>query len=82
MVRAARNLGRPGLVSCAISAVDTALSDLKAILLGLPDGRLLGMARSHAGSSARTPSFTPTPSGSGPEYASCAGRLEPLLLFH
>jgi L-alanine-DL-glutamate epimerase-like enolase superfamily enzyme len=42
MVRAVRNLGRPGLVSCAISAVDTALWDLKARLLGLPLSRLLG----------------------------------------
>jgi L-alanine-DL-glutamate epimerase-like enolase superfamily enzyme len=42
MVRAVRNLGRPGLVSCAISAVDTALWDLKAKLLGLPVCRLLG----------------------------------------
>jgi L-alanine-DL-glutamate epimerase-like enolase superfamily enzyme len=46
MVRAVRNMGRPGLVSHAISAVDTALWDLKAILLGLPVSRLLGMARS------------------------------------
>jgi L-alanine-DL-glutamate epimerase-like enolase superfamily enzyme len=45
MVRATRNLGRPGLVSCAISAVDTALWDLKATLLGLPVCRLLGMTR-------------------------------------
>jgi L-alanine-DL-glutamate epimerase-like enolase superfamily enzyme len=45
MVRAVRNLGRPGLASCAISAVDTALWDLKAILLGLPVSRLLGMTR-------------------------------------
>ena len=45
MVRAMRNIGRPGLVSCAISAVDTALWDLKAILLGLPVSRLLGTAR-------------------------------------
>jgi L-alanine-DL-glutamate epimerase-like enolase superfamily enzyme len=45
MVRAVRNMGRPGLVSHAISAVDTALWDLKAILLGLPVSRLLGMAR-------------------------------------
>jgi L-alanine-DL-glutamate epimerase-like enolase superfamily enzyme len=45
MVRAIRNLGRPGLVSCAISAVDTALWDLKATLLGLPVSRLLGAAR-------------------------------------
>lgn len=44
MVRAARNLGRPGLVSCAISAVDTALWDLKARLLELPVCRLLGIA--------------------------------------
>ena len=42
MVRAVRNLGRPGLVSCAISAVDTALWDLKARLLDLPVCRLLG----------------------------------------
>ena len=45
MVRAVRNLGRPGLVSCAISAVDTALWDLKARLLGVPVCRLLGMVR-------------------------------------
>ena len=45
MVRAIRNLGRPGLVSCAISAVDTALWDLKATLLGLPVSRLLGATR-------------------------------------
>ncbi|HMD95374.1 MAG TPA: enolase C-terminal domain-like protein [Trebonia sp.] len=45
MVRTTRNMGRPGLVSCAISAVDTALWDLKAILLGLPVSRLLGMTR-------------------------------------
>ncbi len=45
MVRAVRNLGRPGLVSCAISAVDTALWDLKAKLLGVPACRLLGMVR-------------------------------------
>lgn len=42
MVRAVRNLGRPGLVSCAISAVDTALWDLKARLQDLPVCRLLG----------------------------------------
>jgi L-alanine-DL-glutamate epimerase-like enolase superfamily enzyme len=45
MVRAVRNLGRPGLVSYAISAVDTALWDLKATLLGRPVSRLLGAAR-------------------------------------
>lgn len=43
MVEAMRNNGRPGLVSCAISAVDTALWDLKARLLDLPVCRLLGM---------------------------------------
>ncbi|MFY9777171.1 MAG: mandelate racemase, partial [Trebonia sp.] len=45
MVRAVRNIGRPGLVSYAISAVDTALWDLKATLLGVPVSRLLGQAR-------------------------------------
>jgi L-alanine-DL-glutamate epimerase-like enolase superfamily enzyme len=48
MVRAVRNLGRPGLVSCAISAVDTALWDLKGILLGLPVATLLGKTRAQA----------------------------------
>ena len=43
MVRTIRNLGRPGLVSCAMSAVDTALWDLKAKLLDLPVCRLLGV---------------------------------------
>ncbi|OBI13058.1 mandelate racemase [Mycobacterium sp. E2327] len=43
MVRAVRNSGRPGLVSCAISAVDTALWDLKGKLLDLPVCRLLGV---------------------------------------
>jgi L-alanine-DL-glutamate epimerase-like enolase superfamily enzyme len=42
MQRAVRNAGRPGLVSCAISAVDIALWDLKARLLGLPLHQLLG----------------------------------------
>lgn len=45
MVRAIRNDGRPGLVSMAISAVDTALWDLKARLLDLPLCRLLGAVR-------------------------------------
>ena len=43
MVRTTRNLGRPGLVSCAISAVDTALWDLKGRLLDTPVCRLLGI---------------------------------------
>ena len=45
MVRITRNLGRPGIVSCAISAVDSALWDLKAKLLELPLVSLLGGAR-------------------------------------
>jgi L-alanine-DL-glutamate epimerase-like enolase superfamily enzyme len=36
MVAAIRNLGRPGICSMAIAAVDTALWDLKAKLLDLP----------------------------------------------
>lgn len=45
MVRAVRNAGRPGLVGMAISAVDVALWDLKARLLGVPLHRLLGARR-------------------------------------
>ncbi|MGA4838713.1 enolase C-terminal domain-like protein [Streptomyces sp. G45] len=45
MVKAVRNAGRPGLAACAVSAVDIALWDLKARLLGLPLARLLGTAR-------------------------------------
>ena len=45
MVRSARNLGRPGIVSMAISAVDFALWDLKARLLDLPLVSLLGAVR-------------------------------------
>ena len=44
MVRAIRNLGRPGIASMAISAVDTALWDLKARLLGVPLVSLFGAA--------------------------------------
>jgi L-alanine-DL-glutamate epimerase-like enolase superfamily enzyme len=42
MVRSVRNAGRPGAVGYALSAVDVALWDLKARLLGLPLHRLLG----------------------------------------
>jgi L-alanine-DL-glutamate epimerase-like enolase superfamily enzyme len=42
MARAVRNLGRPGLVACALSAVDTALWDLKARLLDLSLADLFG----------------------------------------
>lgn len=45
MVRAIRNLGRPGLCACAISAVDIALWDLKARLLGRPLVDVLNRAR-------------------------------------
>ena len=45
MVRAVRNDGRPGAVGYAISAVDVALWDLKARLLGVPLPRLLGAVR-------------------------------------
>ena len=40
-----RNLGHPGIVAMAISAVDTALWDLKAHVLGVPLCELLGIAR-------------------------------------
>jgi L-alanine-DL-glutamate epimerase-like enolase superfamily enzyme len=42
MRHAIRNLGRPGLVSCGLSAVDTALWDAAARLLDVPLCRLLG----------------------------------------
>ena len=45
MVRAIRNLGRPGISSMAIAAVDTALWDLKGRLLELPVVRLMGAVR-------------------------------------
>jgi L-alanine-DL-glutamate epimerase-like enolase superfamily enzyme len=45
MQKQVRNIGRPGIASCAISAVDVALWDLAARLLDLPLVRLLGRAR-------------------------------------
>jgi L-alanine-DL-glutamate epimerase-like enolase superfamily enzyme len=45
MVEAVRNAGRPGVAAGAISAVDIALWDLKARLLGLPLQQLLGAQR-------------------------------------
>lgn len=45
MVRSVRNIGRPGIASAAISAVDIALWDLKARLLQLPFSTLLGSVR-------------------------------------
>lgn len=43
-----RNLGRPGICSMAISAVDCAIWDLKARLLGVPLVTLLGKVREYA----------------------------------
>lgn len=45
MQRAVRNIGRPGVAACAISAVDTALWDLKAHVLNVPLAVLLGKQR-------------------------------------
>ncbi|MBI4899029.1 MAG: mandelate racemase, partial [Actinobacteria bacterium] len=42
MVRAIRNQGRPGVVSSAISAVDIALWDLKAQIIGVSVADLIG----------------------------------------
>lgn len=48
MRHAVRNLGRPGLASYAIAAVDVALWDLSARLLGIPLVDRLGLAREAA----------------------------------
>ncbi|MBV9036645.1 MAG: mandelate racemase [Acidobacteriaceae bacterium] len=45
MVEQIRNLGRPGISSMAIAAVDNALWDLKGKLLGVSVAALLGLAR-------------------------------------
>ena len=45
MRRSIRNLGRPGICSMAIAAVDTALWDLKAKILGVSLMELFGAAR-------------------------------------
>lgn len=45
LVAQIRNLGRPGITAMAIAAVDIALWDLKARLLGLPLVTLLGAVR-------------------------------------
>ncbi|MGZ8196393.1 MAG: enolase C-terminal domain-like protein, partial [Methylosarcina sp.] len=46
MVAAIRNQGRPGICSMAIAAVDNALWDLKAQILGMPLVSLLGQVHS------------------------------------
>lgn len=48
MWRRIRNMGRPGLCSMAISAIDCAIWDLKARLLNLPLVTLLGQVRESA----------------------------------
>ena len=80
MVQAIRNLGRPGLASMAIAAVDSALWDLKAKLLGLPLIGLLGAARPSITFTAAAAS-RPTPwhncknsSAAGPRWALAASR--------
>lgn len=45
MDRFTRNMGRPGIASCAIAAIDNSLWDLKARLLQLPLASLLGKLR-------------------------------------
>src|SRR5262244_2004275 len=45
MVRAVRNIGRPGIASHAIAAVDIALWDLKARLMNVSLAMLLGAVR-------------------------------------
>ena len=48
MISSIRNAGRPGIASCAISAINVALWDLKARLLGLPLVQLWGAVREEA----------------------------------
>jgi L-alanine-DL-glutamate epimerase-like enolase superfamily enzyme len=45
MMRELRNIGQPGIGTMAVSALDVALWDLKAKLLGLPTAQLLGRVR-------------------------------------
>ena len=45
LIREVRNMGRPGIASHAISAIDNALWDLKSKLLDLPLATLLGKVR-------------------------------------
>jgi L-alanine-DL-glutamate epimerase-like enolase superfamily enzyme len=56
MARACRNLGRAGLVACAISAVDIAAWDLKARLLELPLHEGMGVPVRNSGQRPEHPS--------------------------
>jgi len=67
-VHAVRNVGHPGVAFCAISAVDTALWDLKSKLLNLPLHQLWGAVRD------RVPLY-----GSGGFTSYDDGRLEEQL---
>ena len=68
MLERIRNLGRPGIVATAMSAVDAALWDTKARLLKLPLAALLGTAR------ASVPVY-----GSGGFTSYATGRLQEQL---
>jgi L-alanine-DL-glutamate epimerase-like enolase superfamily enzyme len=48
LARAVRNSGRSGVAACALSAIDAALWDLKAKLLGVALATLLGRCRESA----------------------------------
>ena len=63
MIRAVRNVTRQGVAGYAISAVDVALWDLKAKLLGLPLYRARFAARSRSTAAAASPPTTTTSSG-------------------
>lgn len=62
MVRAVRNHGQRGIAACAISAVDVALWDLRARLLGVSVAALAGAARTRVPVYA-SGGFTSTPPG-------------------
>ena len=66
MVAAIRNLGRPGVVSAAIAAVDIALWDLKAKILELPLVELLGRVRDSSVPSTAAVGSRATPTSGSP----------------
>ena len=67
-IQAVRNLGRPGIASMAIAAVDAALWDLKAKLFEVPLVTLLGAVR------ASVPVYGSGGSAAGRRQASAASR--------